>query len=58
MSESIGSIGSWAPAFLEAFQFEGVPAAASLLRAVEVLRSANRASRSSLRKSTPTGFVR
>jgi len=35
-----------------------VPAAASLLRAVEVLRNANRAGRSSLPKSAPTGFVR
>ena len=35
-----------------------MPAAATLMRAIEVLRNANRAGRSSLPKSTPTGFVR
>ena len=58
LGEHYTGIRRWTPAFLEAFQFEGVPAAASLLRAVEVLRNANRAGRSSLPKSAPTGFVR
>ena len=48
----------WSPAFLEAFEFESVPASASLMRAVEVLREANRADKPTLPKSAPTGFVR
>ena len=48
----------WSPAFLDAFTFEGVPAAASLLRAIEVLREANRKGSSRLPKSAPTAFVR
>ena len=48
----------WSPAFLDAFAFEGVPAAASLLRAVEVLREANRKGSAALPKSAPIGFVR
>ena len=48
----------WSPAFLNTFSFEGVPASASLLRAIEVLREANRTGRSALPNSAPTGFVR
>ena len=48
----------WSPAFLDAFTFEGVPAAASLLRAIEVLREANRKGSARLPKSAPTAFVR
>lgn len=49
----------WSPAFLDTFVFEGVPAAASLLRAIEVLREANRrGSSGALPKSAPTGFIR
>jgi len=48
----------WSPAFLDAFTFEGVPAAASLLRAIEILREANRKGSSRLPKSAPTAFVR
>ncbi len=58
LGEHYAGVRRWAPAFLEAFEFQGVPAAASLMRAIEVLRSANRAGRSSLPKSAPTGFVR
>jgi hypothetical protein len=47
-----------APAFLEAFVFESVPASASLMRAIEVLREANRSEKSSLPKLVPTGFVK
>ena len=38
--------------------FEGVPATASLLRAIEVLREANRKGSARLPKSAPTAFVR
>ncbi len=48
----------WSPAFLEAFAFESVPACASLMRAVTVLREANRSGATALPKSAPTGFVR
>ena len=48
----------WSPAFLDAFAFEGVPAAASLLRAVAVLREANRKGATRLPLSAPIGFVR
>jgi len=48
----------WSPAFLAAFTFEGVPAAASLLRAIEVLREANHKGSARLPKSAPTAFVR
>jgi TnpA family transposase len=47
----------WSPAFLDAFEFEGVPACASLMRAIMVLRETNR-SGAGLPKSAPTGFVR
>ena len=47
----------WSPAFLDAFEFEGVPACASLMRAIMVLRETNR-SGVGLPKSAPTGFVR
>src|SRR5215471_9129932 len=48
----------WAPAFLAAFSFQGGPAAASLLRAVDTLRDMNEAASSKLPKSAPTGFIR
>jgi len=48
----------WSPAFLDTFTFEGVPAAASLLRAIEVLREANRKGSARLSKSAPTSFIR
>ena len=48
----------WTPAFLATFTFQGVPAAASLLRAVDMLRDMNGAARPSLPKSAPTGFIR
>ena len=48
----------WAPAFLEAFTFQNVAAAAPLMRAIEVLREMNRAGTSTLPKSAPTAFVR
>ena len=49
----------WSPAFLDALTFEGVPAVNSLLRAIDVLREANRKKGSArLPQSAPTGFVR
>ena len=48
----------WSPAFLATFAFQGVPAAASLLRAIDMLRDMNTATTLSLQKSAPTGFIR
>jgi TnpA family transposase len=48
----------WSPAFLAAFEFESVPASASLMRAIEMLREANRLEKPALPRSAPTGFVR
>ncbi len=58
LGEHYAGIRRWSPAFLEAFAFESVPASASLMRAIEVLREANRSGNSTLPKSAPTGFVR
>jgi TnpA family transposase len=58
LGEHYAGIRRWSPAFLEAFAFESVPASASLLRAIEVLREANRADKPTLPESAPTGFVR
>jgi len=48
----------WSPDFLAAFAFESVPASASLMSAIEVLREMNRSGTTILPKSAPTGFVR
>ena len=58
LGEHYAGVRRWSPAFLAAFEFEGVPASASLLRAIEVLREANHSGKSTLPKSVPTGFVR
>jgi TnpA family transposase len=58
MGEHYAGIRRWSPAFLAAFQFESVPASASLMRAIEVLREVNNTGASVLPKSAPTGFVR
>lgn len=47
----------WAPAFLEAFSFEGVPAVAHLLKSIELLKSLNRSGRTGLPQDAPTGFI-
>ena len=53
-ASAAGRLLSWTPS-----AFEGVPAAASLLRAVELLREANlKGSAAALPKSAPTGFIR
>ena len=58
LGERHAGVRRWSPAFLEAFEFESVPASASLMRAIEALREMNRAGESTLPKSAPTGFVR
>jgi hypothetical protein len=58
LGEHYAGVRRWSPAFLDAFVFESVPASASLMRAIEVLREANRSEKSSLPKSAPTAFVR
>jgi TnpA family transposase len=57
LGQHYAGIRRWSPAFLDAFDFEGVPACVSLMRAIMVLREANR-SGAGLPKSAPTGFVR
>jgi len=58
LGEHYGGIRRWSPAFLSAFAFESVPASASLLRAIEVLREMNSKDTAALPKSAPTSFVR
>ena len=57
LAEHYAGVRKWSPAFLEAFAFESVPAAASLIRSIELLREMNRSGKP-LPKSAPTGFVR
>ena len=42
LGEHYAAIRRWSPAFLDAFEFESVPASASLMRAIALLRAANR----------------
>ena len=58
LGENYAGIRRWAPAFLGAFVFQGVPAAAALLRAIDLLRDMNRGVLPSLPKSAPIGFIR
>lgn len=58
LGEHYAGVRRWAPAFLEAFAFQSVPAAAPLLRAIEVLRTVNRTGATALPDSAPTAFVR
>ena len=58
LGEHYAGVRRWSPAFLDAFVFEGVPACASLMRAIAVLRAANRSNAANLPKTAPTGFVR
>ena len=53
LGEHYAGIRRWSPAFLDAFDFEGVPACASLMRAIAARREANR-STPDLGKSAPT----
>ena len=58
LGERYAGIRRWSPAFIDAFAFEGVPACASLMRAIATLRAANRSGATGLPKTAPTGFVR
>jgi TnpA family transposase len=58
LGEHYAGVRRWTPAFLATFTLQGVPAAASLLRAIDMLRDMNDAARPSLPKSAPTGFIR
>jgi TnpA family transposase len=58
LGEHYSGIRRWAPAFLDAFDFQSVPAAASLMRAIGMLRDMNRAGTLDLPKSAPTSFIR
>ena len=58
LTEHYAGVRRWAPAFLEAFAFQNVPATAPLMRAIDMLREMNRAGTSTLPKSAPTAFVR
>ncbi len=57
LGEHYASIRRWSPAFLGAFTFASVPAAAPLLRAIALLCEVNRTG-TSLPDSAPTSFVR
>ena len=57
LGEHYAAIRKWSPAFLKTFTFESVPAVASLMRAVGLLREMN-SSGKPLSKSAPIGFVR
>jgi hypothetical protein len=58
LGEHYAGVRRWTPAFFATFSFQGVPSAASLLRAIDMLRDLNNAARPSLPKSAPTGFIR
>src|SRR5271155_2348499 len=58
LGENYAGIRRWAPAFLDAFVFQSVPAAAALMRAIDMLRDMNRKALPSLPKSAPIGFIR
>jgi TnpA family transposase len=58
LNEHYAGVRRWAPTFLDAFVFQSVPAAAPLLRAIDLLRKINGAGTPGLPKSVPTSFVR
>jgi hypothetical protein len=58
LPEHYAGLRRWAPTFLETFAFQGVPAAASLLRAIDTLRAMNKTAASNVPKSAPVGFMR
>jgi TnpA family transposase len=58
LGEHYAGMRRWAPAFLDTFAFESTPAAAALMRAVDVLREMNRAAAPGLPKSAPISFIR
>ena len=58
LGEHYAGVRRWSPAFLAAFAFQGVPAAAPLLRAIDMLRAMSKASTPNLPKAAPTSFIR
>jgi hypothetical protein len=52
------TIRAFTPTLLGAFQFKGGPAVASLLQAIEVLRTMHASGKRSLPAKAPTGFIR
>jgi hypothetical protein len=58
LGEHYAGIRRWAPTFLDAFIFQGVPAAAALMRAIDMLRDMNRRAVLTLPKSAPISFIR
>ena len=58
LPEHYAGLRRWAPALLETFAFQGVPASAPLLRAIDMLRGMNKMVASSVPKSAPISFVR
>ena len=58
LGQHYAGIRRWAPAFLDAFVFQNVPAAAALMRAIDMLRDMNRKAVPSLPKSAPISFIR
>ena len=58
LGEHYAGIRRWAPTFLDAFVFQGVPAAAALMRAIDMLRDMNRRAVLTLPKSAPISFIR
>jgi integrase len=58
LGEHYAGIRRWAPAFLDAFVFQAVPAAAALMRAIDMLRDMNRRAVLTLPKSAPISFIR
>jgi hypothetical protein len=58
LGEHYAGIRRWAPTFLDAFVFQGVPAAAALIRAIDMLRDMNRRAVLTLPKSAPISFIR
>ena len=58
LGERYAGVRRWAPAFLAAFEFQAVPAAEPLMRAIKVLRDANASGTHALPKTAPTAFVK
>ncbi len=58
LGEHYAGVRRWSPTFLATLAFQGVPTAAPLLRAIDVLRDMNKSSVPSLPKSVPTSFIR
>jgi TnpA family transposase len=58
LGEHYAGIRRWAPAFLDTFIFQSVPAAAPLMRAIDLLRTMNRAASRRVPRSVPTSFIR